>query len=111
MTFIEVSCCDPPCRIRLKPCKLSIAPFSMSRRQHGFERTHFRSHQAFGSVTETNQESLPRFQFRDPVAPQGFHMHKNILCAIAARQEAEPSDAIEPFDHNDFETACRGDLD
>ena len=59
----------------------------------------------FRAGPETRQQAVAGLEVGDAVAAQGFHVDENVFRALAARQEAEALDAVEPFDHDDLEAA------
>src|SRR5262245_54382331 len=56
-----------------------------------------RRHEAFGATAEAYQDGLSGPQLREAEAPQGLHMHEDVLRAIAPRDETEALQAVEPF--------------
>src|SRR6185312_2854107 len=68
-------------------------------------------HQAFRPWPEADQHGLPGAQLGDAVAAQRLHVHEDVWRALAAGQETEAAQAVEPFDLRALEPAGRGDGD
>ena len=60
----------------------------MRARKRGFERAHFRRHQALGARTETHQQRIAGLQIRDALTTQGLHMAEDVIGPPPARHVA-----------------------
>src|ERR1043165_4914898 len=69
----------------------------------------FGRHHAFRSRSETDQHRLARAQLGDAKTTQRLHVHEDVRGPVAARQEAEAAQTVEPLDHRAFEPAGRRD--
>src|SRR5215469_5362829 len=78
---------------------LSTAPIlvRVQPRRAGFG-VDFGRHHALGAGPEPYQHILPGPEFGHSEPPQRLHVHKYIRGALAAGQEAEAAQAVEPFD-------------
>jgi hypothetical protein len=58
----------------------------------------FGRHHPLGAGPEPDEHILARTQLRHAEAAQGLHVHEDIGRPLAAGQEAEPTQPIEPLD-------------
>ncbi len=77
-----------------------------SRTGSGF-RTDFRRHHALGAGPEADQHVLAGPQLGQAEAPQRFHVDEDVRRALAAGQEAEAAQPVEPLDLRPLEAAGR----
>src|SRR5580704_3923040 len=66
-------------------------------RRAGF-RLNFGRHHALGTGSEPHQHILAGTQLGHSEAAEGFHVHENVRRPLAAGQEAEAAQAVEPLD-------------
>src|ERR1700722_19049286 len=71
----------------------------------------FGSHHSLGAWSEPDQHELAGAQLGHPEAAQCFHVYKYIRRPLAAGQEAEAAQAVEPLDLRPLQPAGRGDAD
>jgi len=69
----------------------------------------FGGHKAFRALAITHQHHLAGAEFGETEAPQGLHVHEDVGGALAAGEEAEAAQTIEPFHPGAFEAARRRD--
>jgi hypothetical protein len=81
------------------------------RRAAAVDHAHFGGHQALRAVAVPHHHLFARLQLGDAVSTQGFHMDEDIRGAVAAAEEAEAAQAVEPLDDRQFETARRHHAD
>src|ERR1041384_8634032 len=72
---------------------------SMGRRtvQRAF-RPDLRCHEPFWSWPKPHEQELAGAQFSETKTAQRFHVDKNVRCPLAAREETEATETIEPLD-------------
>ena len=68
---------------------------------------HFGRHQALRAGPEAHQHGLAGPQLGEAEAAQRLHVHEDVRRALAARQEAEAAQPVEPFHHGPLEPAGR----
>src|SRR4029453_4269869 len=74
-------------------------------------RAHLGRHQSLWPGSKAHENVLARPQFSQAEAAQRLHMNENVGGALAAGQEAEAPQPIEPLDLRSFEAAGRGNGD
>src|SRR5947209_11831831 len=89
----------------------SSASSSMRCGQRGLEPPDLGGHQAFCAIAEAHKQAITGLQIGDAIATQRFHMHEDILRALAACQKTETAHTVEPFDDGDFEPPYGCNLD
>src|ERR1700760_4211498 len=70
-----------------------------------------RGHHALGPRPEAYQHILAGTQLGHAEAAQRLHVHEDVWGTLAAGQEAEAAQTIEPLDLRPLEPAGRGDAD
>ena len=68
-------------------------------------------HHALGAGPEAHQHILAGPQLGHAEAAQRFHVDENVGRALAAGQEAETAEPVEPFDLGPLQPAGRRDAD
>src|ERR1700733_3250320 len=71
----------------------------------------FGSHHSLGAWSEPDQHELAGAQLGHPETAQCFHVYKYVRGPLAAGQEAESAQAVEPLDLRPLQTAGRGNAD
>src|SRR6516165_10391747 len=65
------------------------------------ERPHLGRHQPLRPRTEPRQHGVARLRVDEAVPAQRLHVDKDVLRALAAREEAKAAGPVEPFDDDD----------